>query len=1056
MVQHAASRYRVHIFEFTGTMTGAKTLDGVASYNFAATIADPNASASLGPDATAYNIGPDSLVYELPYKRIKTLNGQVDENLSAVYDFSYNTNRIVGSATVSGSGTATFTAASAGEQFGSISANTNWILLNDTNDGDGGEAITTRCNITIDNNATPPSVIISGLPTTGNLGGGGSDGAVGDTVRLIAPMIRTLTHKTKTTTTNTSAFAAGVTGGYTGAVSGYEDGQALGHADVYELVSVTENVGGANVTSHFDLDTGQKDTHYALGHIKLKSTSNYTAAVALNVAYKYFSHSSGDFFSVDSYTGQIDYSLIPKLGDIELRAAVDFRPRVANGSTNFTGTGASTSFAPVKGTQFSTDIQFYLPRIDKVYLNAGGAFGVSPGVPSRYPVAPDVPSDSMHLYTLSIPAYTLNALEVEVQFIDQRRYTMRDIGQLEKRVNQIEYYSVLSFLEAEAQNTQVLDTSNNSRWKSGYLVDAFSNTRMSRSNSPEYKAAVDLRARTLRPPFAQGNAALAYHASSTTQQTGDLITLPYTSAAIITQGQYSGQINVNPYDVFNWTGGITLTPSTDEWRDVDRRPEVVINNDGEFDAMVANLQPQVGTVWGEWSTNWTGQEWRGVGGRTSALFNTGTSTRSGVNQTIEVVTSRFSVGDRVVEVNFVPFMRTRLVAFEAKRMKPGVQVYAFFDGTSVADYVKSGSSSYAPMVGVNTVTAHPGGASTLTTDANGTVSGTFLIPNNSALNFPTGEKEFKLTQSSTNNDEITTTSASAMYTASGLIETRENVIISTRTPFIQKTSAGTQTNSASGDTGQRRTAPRRWGDPLAQSILLDRSAFVISVALNFTTKDDAIPVQVQLREMVNGFPTQTVVPFADVTLNPSAVSTTAATVFTFPSPVFLQDGVEYAITVISNSNKYHVRYAQIGDEDQNGNRISQQPYNGVLFKSQNASTWTADQNKDLMFVLNRAVFTTDTKNCVLKNAALPSRQLVANPLTTVVSTAGAANTFTVAHRDHGMKAADTVTFAGFAATNGYTAAELNITHTIVSVTIDSYTITTAGSAGGHGSCDYCW
>jgi hypothetical protein len=89
---------------------------------------------------------------------------------------------------------------------------------------------------------------------------------------------------------------------------------------------------------------------------------------------------------------------------------------------------------------------------------------------------------------------------------------------------------------------------------------------------------------------------------------------------------------------------------------------------------------------------------------------------------------------------------------------------------------------------------------------------------------------------------------------------------------------------------------------------------------------------------------------------------------------------------------------------------------------------------------------------------LPSRQLVSNPLTTVVSAANANNTFTVAHRDHGMKAADTVTFAGFAATNGYTAAELNITHTIVSVTIDSYTIQvlaaahanaiTAGNGGG--------
>ena len=29
--------------------------------------------------------------------------------------------------------------------------------------------------------------------------------------------------------------------------------------------------------------------------------------------------------------------------------------------------------------------------------------------------------------------------------------------------------------------------------------------------------------------------------------------------------------------------------------------------------------------------------------------------------------------------------------------------------------------------------------------------------------------------------------------------------------------------------------------------------------------------------------------------------------------------------------------------------ISEQPYAGVLFKSQNGSTWTADQNEDIKF-----------------------------------------------------------------------------------------------------------
>ena len=136
----------------------------------------------------------------------------------------------------------------------------------------------------------------------------------------------------------------------------------------------------------------------------------------------------------------------------------------------------------------------------------------------------------------------------------------------------------------------------------------------------------------------------------------------------------------------------------------------------------------------------------------------------------------------------------------------------------------------------------------------------------------------------------------------------------------------------------------------------------------------AIPVHVQYtRRMVNGFPTQNSSSILlIVTLNPGAVNIDGtATTFTFPSPVFLQDKVEYAIVYYANSNNYTVRYAQIGGEDANGNRISQQPYNGVLFKSQNASTWTADQNKDLMFVMKRAKFDISaTRNCVLRNAAL--------------------------------------------------------------------------------------
>ena len=393
--------------------------------------------------------------------------------------------------------------------FGTKGNNTNWIIINDTDSTSGGEIVTVG-NIAITN--ASQTATITGL-TAQN----------GDTLRLIAPFIRTANHKTKALSGNTDiAFNAGTD------YSSILPANSLQKADVHELVSVVETSGGADVTTHFDLDNGQRDDFYDVGRVKLKTTSNYTAAAALTVTYKYFSHSAGDFFTVDSYTGVIDYDKIPKVGNIELRSAVDFRPRQDDSGGNFTGTGAVVSVAPSRFTQFETDIQFYLPRIDKVYLDSNGVFGIAEGVPSRYPEPPEIPSNSMHLYTMTIPAYTLTADEVKIDFVDNRRYTMRDIGKIDKRINQIEYYSVLSFLEAEAQNKQILDSNNDSRWKSGFLVDAFSNTRMSNSSSVEYRAAVDIKNRILRPGFGQGNAALAYHASSTTTKTGDLVTLPYT------------------------------------------------------------------------------------------------------------------------------------------------------------------------------------------------------------------------------------------------------------------------------------------------------------------------------------------------------------------------------------------------------------------------------------------------------------------------------------------------------------------------------------------------
>ena len=66
-----------------------------------------------------------------------------------------------------------------------------------------------------------------------------------------------------------------------------------------------------------------------------------------------------------------------------------------------------------------------------------------------------------------------------------------------------------------------------------------------------------------------------------------------------------------------------------------------------------------------------------------------------------------------------------------------------------------------------------------------------------------------------------------------------------------------------------------------------------------------------------------------------------------------------------------------------GQVISGQPYAGSLFKSQNASTWTAEQTDDLKFNLKVANFTTNTAaNVIFENQHLPAQLLKDNSVET--------------------------------------------------------------------------
>ena len=178
----------------------------------------------------------------------------------------------------------------------------------------------------------------------------------------------------------------------------------------------------------------------------------------------------------------------------------------------------------------------------------------------------------------------------------------------------------------------------------------------------------------------------------------------------------------------------------------------------------------------------------------------------------------------------------------------------------------------------------------------------------------------------------------------------------------------------------------------------------ISSKALISSKSSSLPVTMQIRTMVNGYPTETIVPFGTVVKQAADISTstdaTTATTFTFPSPVYLQNATEYCFVMPCATDDYTIYTARLGQTTLDGARlISKQPYLSSMFKSQNGRTWTPDQNEDIKFKINRAKFTTGTAGTVhLVNDVMPVKTLKNNPITT---TSGSAD-ITIHHRNHGM------------------------------------------------------
>ena len=564
----------------------------------------------------------------------------------------------------------------------------------------------------------------------------------------------------------------------------------LGKADIFNIKRVTINDSdGLDISGRYELDNGQRDNFYGLGSLKLIS-GNSAPATAF-VRYEYFTHgANGDFFAINSYTGQVDYDKIQNYnlsnGDqINLRNAIDFRSvQDSDGEFVNASKGARINELPQVNDTVQADITYYMDERAILSVNADGILTLRRGIPSFFPTPPEVPAGNLPLYDIEFKGNTLNDSDLSIRKIEHRRYTMKDISRLESRVDRNEEIIALNMLEIDTKNLQVFDSSGLDRTKSGFFVDNFSTQLFSDTKNPDYRAAIDPQLNFLVPTFNEDNARLIYDSDESTNviKKGDNIYLRHSEVEYITQPQASKAIKINPFEAIIYMGDIQLSPSSDEWRETKIRAKKMVDGGTKLDTTQAYL-------WNNWQWNWGGKavEQLQVGDTTNTKTETtATKIHSNVNKVVSEETLLEVIDTRIIDIALIPFMRSRKVYFKAQGLRPSSKVWAYFDGTRVDSWVREETFEFCCNDHKdygntqNNATQHPEGATELITDANGAVEGSFFIPNTSAIRFRTGTQEFKILDISADDEKKSGTIASALFASVGYLDTIDQTIKSTR------------------------------------------------------------------------------------------------------------------------------------------------------------------------------------------------------------------------------------------------------------------------------------
>lgn len=219
------------------------------------------------------------------------------------------------------------------------------------------------------------------------------------------------------------------------------------------------------------------------------------------------------------------------------------------------------------------DYDYYLPRIDKLIVTKDKEFKVLTGVPSLTPKEPIESEEAMSIYTMYIPPYTASLNSIDLKYIENRRYTMKDISEIDARVKEIETYIALSESEKNIlQNpptSPITPTINKPIY--GTLVDEFNDLSVADTNNDFASSIENGKLSTYKniTPF-------MLQPVNSDNVYDKFITVPYTETTLAEQklATPDGTETVQATMIAKYEGFVSLTPESDYFYSLVHQPLV--------------------------------------------------------------------------------------------------------------------------------------------------------------------------------------------------------------------------------------------------------------------------------------------------------------------------------------------------------------------------------------------------------------------------------------------------------------------------------------------------